>query len=183
VFPILSASFEDVVSMSSRRTAKVSEAIRETVSTTVLFELKDPRVKNVTVIAAEVSPDIRSAKVYVSVRGDEKMQALSLHGLNSARGFIQSKVAERLQTKHTPMIQFVLDRGIGASAEAYRIIREALGNTNAGNEEDREIEPSSAADSDARAIESADAPPDASGESEDPGLTPESPDAEANSPA
>src|SRR5579872_703649 len=65
--------------MSSRRIAKVAEALRETISTTVLFELKDPRVKNVTVLRTEVSPDLRSAKVYVSVRGDEKTQALSMH--------------------------------------------------------------------------------------------------------
>src|SRR6266571_1831169 len=79
--------------MSSRRVAKVAEALRECVSTTVLFELKDPRVQNVTVLRIEVSPDLRSARVYVSVRGDEKTQVLSMHGLRAARGFIQSRIA------------------------------------------------------------------------------------------
>lgn len=112
--------------MSSRRIAKVAEALRETVSTTVLFELKDPRVKNVTVLRTEVSPDLKSAKVYVSVMGDEKVQALSMHGLRSARGFIQAKIAERLELRYTPILHFVLDPGVKVSAQTSSIIREAL---------------------------------------------------------
>jgi ribosome-binding factor A len=112
--------------MSSRRTAKVAEAVREIVSTVVLFELKDPRVKNVTVLRAEVSPDLRSAKVYVSVMGDQKVQSLTLHGLNSARGFIQSKIADRLQTRYTPILQFISDPGVKLSVHASAVIREAM---------------------------------------------------------
>ena len=112
--------------MGTRRTAKVAEAIRETVSTTILFELKDPRVKNVTVIGADVSPDLRTAKIYVSVMGSDKEQALSMHGLDSARGFIQAKLADRLQTRYTPVLTFVLDQGVKKSIEASRILREVL---------------------------------------------------------
>jgi ribosome-binding factor A len=112
--------------MSSRRTAKVAEALRECVSTTILFSLKDPRVKNVTVLRTEVSPDLRSARVYVSVMGDEKTQALSMHGLRSARGFIQSQIAERLELRYTPVLTFVLDPGVKLSVEASAIIREVL---------------------------------------------------------
>ena len=79
--------------MSSRRMERASEAIREIVSTTVLFGLRDPRVKNVTVLGAEVAQDLRAAKIFVTVMGDAKAQSLAMHGLNSARGFIQSKVA------------------------------------------------------------------------------------------
>jgi ribosome-binding factor A len=112
--------------MSSRRTAKVAEAIREEVSTTILFGLKDPRVKNVTVTRVEVSPDLRSAKVYVSVMGDETMQRLSLRGLQSARGFLQAKLAERVQIRYTPILHFHLDQGIKRSIEASRLLREVL---------------------------------------------------------
>jgi len=112
--------------MHSRRTAKIAEAIREVVSTTVLFELRDPRIRNVTVISVEVSSDVRAAKVYVSVLGDERQQALCLHGLNSARGFLQSKVADRVKTRYTPILTFVLDQGIKKSIEASRILREVL---------------------------------------------------------
>jgi ribosome-binding factor A len=106
--------------------AKVAEAIREIVSTTVLFELKDPRVKNVTVLRAEVSGDLRHAKVYVSVMGDEKSRSLSMHGLASARGFIQSKLADRLQTRYTPVLNFVLDPGPRISAETSALLRDVL---------------------------------------------------------
>ncbi len=112
--------------MSSRRTAKVAEAVREQVSTSILFELKDPRVKNVTVIRVEVSPDLRSAKVYVSIMGDEKTERLSMRGLESARGFLQAKVAERVALRYTPILHFHLDRGIKQSIETSRILREVL---------------------------------------------------------
>ena len=112
--------------MSSRRTAKVAQAILEAVSTNILFGLKDPRGKNVTVISVEVSSDIRSAKVYVSVMGDEKTQSLCMHGLQSARGYLQGKVADRLQTRYTPILKFILDPGVKRSIETSRMIRELL---------------------------------------------------------
>ncbi|MBS0202243.1 MAG: 30S ribosome-binding factor RbfA [Planctomycetes bacterium] len=111
--------------MNSRRMAKASEAIRETVSTVILFELRDPRIKNVTVISADVSPDLRASKIYVSVMGDAKAQSLAMHGLDSARGFIQSKIADRLQTKNTPIIRFVLDPSVKKSIEVSRALQEA----------------------------------------------------------
>jgi ribosome-binding factor A len=110
----------------SRRTAKVAEAVREQVSTTILFGLKDPRVKNVTVTRVEVSPDLRSARVYVSIMGDEKTQRLSMRGLESARGFLQAKIAENVQTRYTPILQFHLDQGVKRSIEASRLLREVL---------------------------------------------------------
>ena len=112
--------------MSSRRIAKVAEALRESVSTTVLFELKDPRARNVTVLRTEVSPDLRSARVFVSVMGDEKAQSLAMHGLRSARGFIQSRIADRLELRYTPILKFVLDPGVKLSVQASSIIRETL---------------------------------------------------------
>ena len=111
--------------MNSRRTAKASQAIKEVVGTTILTGLRDPRIKNVTVISVEAADDMRSAKVYISVMGDEKVAALTLKGLESARGFIQSKVADRLQTKNTPILTFVIDRGVKQSIETSRILREA----------------------------------------------------------
>lgn len=112
--------------MNTRRVAKAAEAIRESVSMTILLGLRDPRIKHVTVLRAEVSGDLRSAKVYVSVMGDAKTQSLTMHGLDSARGFIQSKVADRLQTKHTPVLKFVLDPGVKLSAETAQLLRNVL---------------------------------------------------------
>jgi len=112
--------------MSLRRIAKIAEAVREQVSTSILFDLKDPRVKHVTVTRVEVSSDLRNAKVYVSVMGDEKTQRLTLHGLESARGFLQAKLAERVQTRYTPILHFHLDQGVKRSIEASRLLREVL---------------------------------------------------------
>jgi ribosome-binding factor A len=110
--------------MGNRRTARVAEAIREVVSTTILFELRDPRIRNVTVLGVEVPGDLRSAKVHVSVMGEDKVVRLSMAGLNAARGYIQSKIAERLDLQYTPVLTFVLDDGVKKSIEAARILRE-----------------------------------------------------------
>ncbi|QDU79941.1 Ribosome-binding factor A [Polystyrenella longa] len=119
--------------MSSRRLEKLAQAIKEQVSTTILLHMRDPRVKNVTVTGVEVSPDVRSAKVLVSVLGTEKEQSLCMHGLESARGFLQAKVGDRIQTRYTPILSFKLDEGIKRSFEAARILKE-IETTESGNE-------------------------------------------------
>ncbi|HEY0984497.1 30S ribosome-binding factor RbfA [Schlesneria sp.] len=116
--------------MNTRRVAKAAEAIRESVSMTILVGLRDPRVKNVTVLRAEVSGDLRNAKVYVSIMGDAKAQSLTMHGLESARGYIQAKVADRLQTKNTPVLKFVLDPGVKFSAETSQTLRQVMPDEN-----------------------------------------------------
>jgi ribosome-binding factor A len=110
--------------MKSHRLARVAEVIRETAANTILFELKDPRVKNVTVTRAEVSADLQHAKVFVSVMGSEKEQNLTLHGLKSAAGFVQTKVADKLTTRFVPHITFVLDEGVKKSIEISRLLAE-----------------------------------------------------------
>src|SRR5215217_4377200 len=111
--------------MKSHRLARVNEVVREVAATTILFELKDPRVKNVTVTRAEVSADLQHAKVYVSVMGSEKEQQLTMYGLKSAAGYVQTKVAERLTSRYVPHVTFVLDEGVKKSIEIARLIREA----------------------------------------------------------
>ena len=115
--------------MKTHRLARVAEAVREVASETILYELRDPRVKLVTVTRAEVSGDLQHAKVYVSVMGTPTEQQLTLRGLKHAAGFVQSKLAKRLQTRFTPLVQFVLDQGVKNSIEMSRLIREALGPT------------------------------------------------------
>ncbi len=110
----------------------MAEAIREVVSSAILFEVADPRVKGVTVLHAEVSGDLRQATVLISVMGSEKEQNLALHGLRSARGFLQSKVAARLQTKTTPTLRFKVDDGVKKSVEISKLIDEALASDRQG---------------------------------------------------
>ena len=112
--------------MSSRRALKTAEAIREVVSMAILAELRDPRVRNVTVTFVEVSSDLRYAKVHVSVMGDETQQNLSLHGLQSAAGFLQSKLAAQIEMRYTPRLAFVLDQGVKKSIEVAEILRRVL---------------------------------------------------------
>jgi ribosome-binding factor A len=112
--------------MGSRRTLKAASAIREVVSLTILTELRDPRIRDVTVTHVEMSADMRQAKVYVSVMGPESRQTLCLHGLQCAAGFLQQKVADRIETRYTPRLQFVLDHGVKHSLEVARILKEVL---------------------------------------------------------
>jgi ribosome-binding factor A len=110
----------------SRRLLKAAEAIRSVVSMAILTEVRDPRVKNVTVVGVEVLPDMKSAKVFVSVMGTEKEQQLALSGLQNSAGFLQKKITERIESRYTPKLQFVMDKGVKASLEVNRILREVL---------------------------------------------------------
>jgi ribosome-binding factor A len=99
---------------------RVDEAVRAVLSDAITRELKDPRVGFVTVTAVKTSPDLRHARVYVSVLGDEETRTASLSGLASAHGFLQRRVASELRLKHTPTLEFEYDdtveRGIRLSA-------------------------------------------------------------------
>jgi len=121
--------------MTSRRVLKAAEAIREVVSMAILTELRDPRVQDVTVTYVEVSADLRHAKVHVSVMGDEEKQDLSLRGLQNASGFLQQKVGKRIETRYTPKLKFVLDKGVKHSIEVSRILSELLPDSNDDAEE------------------------------------------------
>ena len=112
--------------MSSRRVLKAAEAIRQVVGMAILAELKDPRVQNATVTFVEVSADMRHAKVHVSVMGDETKKNLCLRGLQSSAGFLQKKVGNRIDTRYTPRLQFVLDKGLENAMTVTRILEEVL---------------------------------------------------------
>ncbi|MCM2371474.1 30S ribosome-binding factor RbfA [Aporhodopirellula aestuarii] len=119
--------------MSSRRQLKAAEAIREVVATSVLTDIRDPRVRDVTIISVSVSPDMREAKVSVSVMGDEAQKQLSIRGLQNSAGFLQSKIANRLDTRYTPRLSFELDKGqenaLAVSEILARIAAEQSGET------------------------------------------------------
>jgi ribosome-binding factor A len=112
--------------MTSRRVQKAAEAIREVVSMAILREIKDPRVQDVTVTYVGVSADMRTATVNVSVMGDEAKQKLCLHGLRNAAGFLQRRVAERIDTRYTPRLQFELDMGVKKSIEIAKNLSDVL---------------------------------------------------------
>jgi ribosome-binding factor A len=120
--------------MKHHRLARVAEAIREAASEAILFQLKDPRIKFTTVTRAEVSADLQHAKVYVSVMGSERDRNLTLHGLKSAAGFIQSKLGERMKTRYVPVLTFILDEGVRNSQEVSRLLAEERARDEEGHE-------------------------------------------------
>jgi ribosome-binding factor A len=130
--------------MSSRRVQKAAEAIREVVSMAILTELSDPRVRDVTVTYVEVSPDLRYAKVHVSIMGDESRQKLSLRGLQSAAGFLQAKIAQKIDIRYTPKLSFLLDQGVKHSIAVAQILQQVLPPEKA----DPDVESSDPADQD-----------------------------------
>jgi ribosome-binding factor A len=141
--------------MSSRRTEKAAEAIRGVVSMAILAELSDPRVRDVTVTHVEVSSDLRHAKIHVSVMGDEACQKLSLRGLQSAAGFLQAKIAERIEIRYTPKLSFVLDQGVKRSIAVAQILQQVLPKDTNTAAPDGAVEPPAAESFDAGEMESA----------------------------
>jgi ribosome-binding factor A len=94
------------------RMRRVNEAVREVVSARLAEGLRDPRIGFVTVTSVDTSPDLRQARVYVSVLGSDEERAETLAGLDSAHGLFQQAVATELRMKHTPTLQFVFDESI-----------------------------------------------------------------------
>ena len=116
--------------MSSRRVLKAAEAIREVVSMAILTDLRDPRIEGVTVTRVEVSPDMRQAKVYVSIMGSDAHQKLCLHGLQSSAGYLQSRISDRIDTRYTPRLRFEIDEGVKKSLAISRMLHDLLPDTN-----------------------------------------------------
>jgi ribosome-binding factor A len=131
----------------------MAEAIREVVSSAILFEVADPRVKAVTVLHVDVTGDLRNATVHVSIMGTEGEQKLAMRGLQSASGFLQAKVAARLQTRFTPVLSFKKDEGVKKSIEISRLIDTAIA-------EDRKITPDAVPPADAGSDRDDDPGPD-----------------------
>jgi ribosome-binding factor A len=101
----------------------VAEALRDEISS-LLSELKDPRVGFASITRVEVSSDLRHARVYVSVLGDEAAKKATMEGLRSATGFIRSEVGRRVRLFRTPEIAFHLDESLEKGARVLKLIAE-----------------------------------------------------------
>lgn len=112
--------------MSTRRLLKAAEAVRGVVSMAILTQVRDPRVQDVTVTGVEMAPDMRSAKVVVSIMGSPAKQKLALRGLSNSAGFLQAKIAERIDTRYIPKLRFEIDAGVKHSLEIARVLGEVL---------------------------------------------------------
>ena len=92
----------------------------------ILTQVRDPRVKDVTVTGVEMAPDMRNATVHVSVMGSPAQQQLALRGLARSAGFLQAQIAERIETRYTPRLSFELDLGVKHSIEIARVLDTVL---------------------------------------------------------
>ena len=110
--------------MSAERMRRVDVAMRQVLGDALAQDLKDPRVGFVTVTDVKTSPDLRHARVYVSVLGDDPVQQASLDGLRSAQGFLQARVAGELRLKRTPELTFALDHTAERAARLEEILHD-----------------------------------------------------------
>jgi ribosome-binding factor A len=110
--------------MSDERMRRVDEAVRAVLSDAIGRDLKDPRVGFVTVTGVKTSPDLRHARVYVSVLGDAQTRAQTLTGLRSAHGVLQGRLASELALTHTPALTFHYDDSVDRGMRITELIDE-----------------------------------------------------------
>jgi ribosome-binding factor A len=111
--------------MRSSRMRRVDEAMRAVLSDAIATDIKDPRVGFVTVTGVKTSPDLRHARVYVSVLGDDAARTASMDGLRSAHGFLQRRLATELTLKHTPSLTFEYDGSVDRGMRITRLLAES----------------------------------------------------------
>ena len=110
--------------MPTARMRRVNESIKEILGDAITTELKDPRIGFVTVSDVDTTPDLRAARVYVSVLGSEEERERSLEGLRSSHGFLQGKIASAMRMKRTPTLTFEYDDSAERGARISRLLRD-----------------------------------------------------------
>jgi ribosome-binding factor A len=110
--------------MRGARMRRVDEAMRAVLSDAIATDLKDPRIGFVTVTGVKTSPDLRHARVYVSVLGSEPERTASIDGLRSAHGFLQRRLADELTLKHTPALTFQYDDSVDRGMRISHLLAE-----------------------------------------------------------
>lgn len=108
----------------SRRTEQIGEAIREEVASIISQGLKDPRIGFVTITRAQVTPDLRHARIFFGVLGDAAQRDKTEAGLRQAAGFIRREVGKRLRLRFTPELAFQYDVGIDATDRVAKLLEE-----------------------------------------------------------
>jgi ribosome-binding factor A len=113
--------------MQGKRLDRINQLIKEEIGTLLMRELKDPRLGFVTVTEVETSKDLRMARVFVSVLGDEAQWAASLKALVSARGFVRNWLRDHLELRVIPELDFRPDRSFEHAARIQTLLREVRG--------------------------------------------------------
>jgi ribosome-binding factor A len=108
----------------TERMRRIDEVMRKVLGGAILRDLEDPRIGFVTVTAVDTSPDLRSARVYVSVLGDEADRDATMAALRSSHGLLQAAVAREIRMKRTPTLTFHYDEGPERAARLSRLMEE-----------------------------------------------------------
>ena len=112
----------------SVKNTRINSEVQKVLAETIRGEIKDPRIAPLTsVVAVEVSPDLKTCKAWISVLGDEKAQADTLAGLRSAAGFIKSRLAKEINLRITPEVCFIMDQSIAYGVNMSHKIDEVMG--------------------------------------------------------
>ena len=111
--------------MRGHRKERINEVIKRVVSKSIITEVRDPRVGFVTVTKVRVDDDLRSARVYVTIMGEQQDKKLSIKALNQMGGFLQKDLGKSLMTRNTPILEFELDEGTEESFKISSLIEEA----------------------------------------------------------
>ena len=123
----------------SIKNTRVSTEVQRELSNIIRGGIKDPRVAPWTsVVTAEVAPDLKTCKAWISVLGDEKAQADTLAGLRSAAGFIKSRLAKEINLRITPEVCFIMDQSIAYGVNMSHKIDEVMGSAGTQAETDEE---------------------------------------------
>jgi ribosome-binding factor A len=108
--------------MDFKRTDRIGDLIQQEIADILTKKVKDPRIGFTTVTGVEVTRDLRHAKVFVSILGDDPTQKAGLKGLNSASGFIRGELGKRIQMKFTPELLFRLDKTLDKATQVLDLL-------------------------------------------------------------
>lgn len=121
----------------SIKNTRINGEVQKVLSNLINREIKDPRINPMTsVVAVEVAPDLKTAKVYISVLGDEESQKSTRLGLKSASSYMRGQLAKTLNLRNTPELTFVIDNSIEYGVNMSKLIDEVNKNINRDDEND-----------------------------------------------
>ncbi|MBI4971393.1 MAG: 30S ribosome-binding factor RbfA [Candidatus Omnitrophica bacterium] len=109
--------------MQGKRTERYAELIKQSLSQNILTKIRDPRMGFVTLTHVEIAPDLKYAKIYYTVMGDEKVQKSTAAALEHSRGFLQRELASEIKMRITPILQFHFDNSVGENMKIEAILK------------------------------------------------------------
>lgn len=125
----------------SIKNIRVNAEVQHELSNIIRNEIKDPRISTMTsVVAVDVTPDLKYAKAYISVLGSREEQENTIKGLKNAEGYIRRQLAASINLRNTPQISFVLDQSIEYGVNMSRLIDEVNGNMSENREAEETFE-------------------------------------------